>query len=141
MNLATIQRVEEIQPIENSDNLEHIRVLGWWIVGRKGEFKLNDKIVYCQIDSVLPDKPEFEFLRSKKFRIKTIKLRGAISQGIIFNIVYVLHTTDTGKYGIGQDVSEQIGIIKYEKPDNNPIRESKPKRPTTFFARLKYDFK
>jgi len=57
---------------------------------KKGEFKKGDLVVYCEIDSVIPERPEFEFLRSKNFRIRTIKLRGQISQGIIFPLTISL---------------------------------------------------
>ena len=50
---------------------------------KKNEFKIGDKIVYIEIDSIVPERPEFEFLRNRKFRIRTIKLRGQISQGLI----------------------------------------------------------
>ncbi len=62
---------------------------------RKGEFKPGDIVVYIEIDSVLPELPEFEFLRTncfidngivKGFRIKTRRLRKQISQGICFPI-------------------------------------------------------
>ena len=51
---------------------------------KKDDFKINDLVVFVEPDSILPEKPEFEFLRNKKFHIKTIKLRGQISQGICF---------------------------------------------------------
>src|SRR3954471_20239449 len=97
--LASIQTVNAIEPIPNADAIEKIRVLGWWVVSKKGEHKPGDKLVYCEIDSLLPERPEFEFLRPGSFkpaqadasgatvlpsgsRIKTVKLRGQVSQGI-----------------------------------------------------------
>lgn len=82
--LASIQKVIDIQPIDGADAIECIQVLGWQLVAKKGEFKVGDLCVYCEVDSVLPERPEFEFLRAKKFRIKTIRLKGQISQGIAF---------------------------------------------------------
>lgn len=58
--------------------------MGWQIICKKDEFKVGDLCVFCEIDSVLPERPEFEFLRPKKFRIKTMKLGSTISQGIVF---------------------------------------------------------
>src|SRR6187455_1427808 len=95
--LASIQTVNTAEPIPNADAIEKIRVLGWWVVVKKGEFKPGDKVVYCEIDSLLPERAEFEFLRPSSykpaiidgtgtvlhapgFRIKTIKLRGQVSQ-------------------------------------------------------------
>jgi hypothetical protein len=97
--LAGIQTVNAVEPIPNADAIERIRVLGWWVVVKKGEHQPGDKIVYCEIDSLLPERPEFEFLRPSSFkpaqtdatgqeilpagfRIKTVKLRGQVSQGI-----------------------------------------------------------
>src|SRR5580693_5613066 len=99
--LASIQVVNAAEPIANADAIEKIRVLGWWVVVKKGEYKPGDKVVYCEIDSLLPERTEFEFLRSSSFkqavvddagvtlqpagfRIKTVKLRGQVSQGICF---------------------------------------------------------
>src|SRR6186997_504296 len=99
--LASIQTVNAVEPIPNADAIEKIRVLGWWVVVKKGEHRPGDKVVYCEIDSLLPERPEFEFLRASSFkpaqtsaageqilpagfRIKTVKLRGQVSQGICF---------------------------------------------------------
>lgn len=111
--LASIQKIEEIKPIEGADLVVHYRVLGWWVVGRKDEFNVGDKVVYIEIDSILPEKTEFEFLRPKKFRIKTQKIRGVISQGIIFS----MDILPNNNYSIGDDVSDIIGVKKYEPND------------------------
>ena len=69
--------------------IETVGILGWECVSKKGEFQPNDKCLYIEIDSLLPEIPEFEFLRKgcwnetfKKFRLKTIKLRKQLSQGL-----------------------------------------------------------
>ena len=93
--LASIQTVNAVEPIPNADAIERMRILGWWVVVKKGEFRPGDKVVYCEIDSLLPERAEFEFLRASSFkpaqtdlpagfRIKTVKLRGQVSQGICF---------------------------------------------------------
>ena len=84
--LATIRVIKEIRPIEGADNIECAIVDGWQCVVKKGEFKVGDLCVYCEIDSVMPQRPEFYFLQNSHFRIRTIRLRGCISQGIIFPI-------------------------------------------------------
>lgn len=124
-NLASIQRIAEIFPIEGADAIEVARVLGWYVVIKKGSFKVGGLCVYVEIDAILPDKPEFEFLRARKFRIKTIKLRGQISQGIIFSIEDVLKTTDYGKFKEGKDVTELLEIKKYDPEDEKPSVEPK----------------
>jgi hypothetical protein len=73
--LAHIERIEWIKPIENADSIELVGILGWQVVvAKKDNFKVGDVAVYVEIDSIVPDKPEFEFLRDRKFRVRTIKL-------------------------------------------------------------------
>ena len=82
--LATVERIRGIFPIPDADSIEKAMIRGWSIVVRKGEFKDSDLCIYAEIDSLMPERPEFEFLRARGFRIRTIKLRGQVSQGIIF---------------------------------------------------------
>jgi hypothetical protein len=110
-NLATIQAISNLEPILGADAIEKATVLGWELVVKKGEFKVGDLCVYCEIDSVLPERVEFEFLRDRKFRVKTIKLRGQISQGICFPVSILPQDT---KIEIGKDVTEVLGIKKWE---------------------------
>jgi len=114
MREATIQKILSVEAIPNSDNLEKIKVLGWEVVALKGEFKPGDLCVYCEIDSLMPDRPEFEFLRPKKFRIKTIKLRGQLSQGIVFPLS-IIGKSSSDNLEVGMDVSDIIGVKHYEK--------------------------
>jgi RNA ligase (TIGR02306 family) len=91
--LATIQKIREILPIEGADSIEIAVVNSWKVVTKKGEYNPGDLCIYCEIDSFLPIREEFEFLRKSSyrkmsdgtegFRLKTIKLRGQISQGLI----------------------------------------------------------
>lgn len=134
MNLASVQKVLSVTKHPNADTLSICTVLGWQCIIKLDQFKENDLVGYIMIDTVVPEKDEFEFLRDKKFRVRTIKLRGELSQGLVIPL-------PEGKWKEGDDLTDIIGVKKYEKPDNNPIRESKPKRPTKFWPRLKYDFK
>ncbi|MGL4422895.1 MAG: RNA ligase (ATP), partial [Gemmataceae bacterium] len=109
-----------IEPIPQADAIERIRVLGWWVVAKKGDYRVGDRIIYCEIDSLLPERPEFEFLRPSSFqpnlggfRIKTVKLRGQISQGICFPLSLLPTGTPTE---VGTDVTEHLGIRKWEPP-------------------------
>jgi RNA ligase (TIGR02306 family) len=128
--LASIQLVNAAEPIPNADAIERIRILGWWVVVKKGEFKPRDKVVYCEIDSLLPERPEFEFLRPSSFkptitddagvtiqpagfRIKTIRLRGQVSQGICFPLSILLPGIAVEE---GEDVTEALSVRKWEPP-------------------------
>ena len=62
--LASIQRIWQIGPIEEADRIELANVLGWQCVVNKGQFKPMDLAVYFEIDSFLPIRPEFEFMRT-----------------------------------------------------------------------------
>ena len=74
--LASIQKIKALEPIPNADAIEKATVLGWQLVVKKGEFEVGDLCVYCEIDSVMPNRPEFEFLKPRKMRIRTLRLRG-----------------------------------------------------------------
>jgi len=111
MGLASIKIIDNIEPIENADAIVKATIEGWSIVVKKDEFQIGDKCVYIEIDTVAPEKPEFEFLRPRGFRIKTIRLRKVLSQGIAFP----LSILPDGEYEIGQDVTDVIGITKFER--------------------------
>jgi RNA ligase (TIGR02306 family) len=111
--LASIQRIKALAPIASADAIEKATVLGWQLVVKKGEFQVGDLAVYCEIDSLLPDRPEFEFLKARGMRIRTIRLRGEISQGICFPLSILPPGTATTE---GADVTDLIGITKYEPP-------------------------
>jgi len=121
--LASIQRIREIRPIEGADAIELAIINSWQVVVAKNVgHKLDDFVVYCEIDSFLPIREEFEFLRKSShkkmgdqegFRLKTIKLRGEVSQGLVVPI-HVLPLLEMVHEG--QDVTEMLGIVKYEPP-------------------------
>lgn len=111
--LASIQKIKALEPIENADSIVKATVLGWALVVKKDEFAVGDLCVYVEIDSILPQRAEFEFLRNKNFRIKTIRLRGQISQGICFQLNILPKDTEIHE---DMDVTEMLGITKFEVP-------------------------
>ena len=131
--LASIQKIKEILPIEGADAIELAIVNGWKVVVAKNVgHKVGDKVVYCEIDSFLPIEPEFEFLRKSSykkmgeeegFRLKTIKLRGQVSQGLILPLKEAIGVAGRregiqhlGIWEEGDDVTDLLGILKYEPP-------------------------
>lgn len=122
--LARIETIRNIEPIPGADNIEVATVQSWKIVTQKGLHKINDEIIYCELDSFLPVRPEFEFLRkscyrkmadgSEGFRLKTMKLRGQISQGLI--LPKSILGESSSKFSVGDEVTGQLGIVKYEPP-------------------------
>jgi RNA ligase (TIGR02306 family) len=134
--LVTIQKIAEIQPIEGADFIVRVRVEDWWCVAKKDEFKVGDRCIYYEIDSLLPDKPEYEFLKRGStlkrqtvdgqirvgIRLRTIKLKGVISQGLALPVNTPMAEfgddlfQSESLYPVGTDLTEVLGVIKYEPP-------------------------
>lgn len=108
--LATIRTISDIRPIPGADRIEVAQVDGWECVVQKGEFQIGQLIVYVEVDSIMPERPEFEFLRDRKFRVRTIKLRKQVSQGLVLPMSIL----PPGKYAQDMDVTEVLGIKKYD---------------------------
>jgi len=93
--LATIETISEVLPHNNADLLELVKVRGWQVVIRKGEFKQGDLVVFCEIDSWIPNElapflskgnEPREYEGEKGERLRTVRLRGEISSGLILKI-------------------------------------------------------
>jgi len=127
--LASLCTVDSVSAIENADSLEVITLAGkyWKIVNRKGDLKVGDQVVYFEIDSFLPvGNPNFEFLRDRcykrfsfnneilaeGFRVKTIKLRGVVSQGLVMPCSAFELLLDT--FEDGYDLTDVIGVKNYD---------------------------
>lgn len=110
--LATVRTITYLSPIEGADKIELAHIDGWQVVVQKGQYEEGDRCIYVEIDSLLPDKPVFEFMRDRKFRVRTIRLRGQLSQGIAFPMS-ILGSDSACE---GEDVTDVLGITKYEKP-------------------------
>jgi RNA ligase (TIGR02306 family) len=111
--LASIQKIRSLEPIDGADAIQKATVLGWQLVVKKGEFEEGDWAVYCEIDSLMPNKPEFEFLQPRGMRVRTIRLRGQISQGICFPLSIL-----PPDFPIVEDAdcTDILGITKYDPP-------------------------
>jgi RNA ligase (TIGR02306 family) len=128
--LATIRTIDEVRPIPDADAIECAVVGGWTVVIKKDEFKVGDVAVYCEIDSWIPtelapflskgQEPRvFDGIRGE--RLRTVKLRGQLSQGLLLNywnfpkVVDAFHTTRLAS-DEPFDVTELLGIVKYDPP-------------------------
>ena len=118
--LASVVKIADIQSIVGADAIMVASVKGWKVVVKKDEYKVGDLAVYYEIDSFLPIRPQFEFLRkssfkrmgsSEGFRLKTIRLRGQISQGLLTPIPEGISNPKEG-----DDLTEALDIVKYEPP-------------------------
>lgn len=142
--LVTIRTISAIDPIPNADAIEVATVDGWKVVVKKGEFAVGQNVLYFEIDSILPKgNPAFEFLMARGcklqptedvsikiegHRLRTIKLRGQISQGLILplpgdweivndkDVNYVETFMQEEALVIDDDFSTLFGVKKYEKP-------------------------
>ena len=126
--MATIRKIDALRPIEGADAIECAIVGGWTCVVKKGEYTAGDLAVYCEIDSFIPStiapfltKPghyakTFEGVEGE--RLRTMKLRGQLSQGLLLphDTVWDKNMFDFNRFGEGDDVSEVLGITKYEAP-------------------------
>jgi len=122
--LASVQRIKSLSPIKGADRIEVAEILGWKVVVKKGEFQVNDRCIYFEVDSVLPRTAWSEFLvdqnrPDKPIRLKTIRLRKQISQGLAIpaSIAFDELGQDTMPFDWeGEDVTEILGVKKYEIP-------------------------
>jgi len=132
--MAYIVEVAEKREIEGADAIEHIRVNGWWVVAQKSMgYEVGSKVVYCEIDSFIPEDVA-PFLTKKKPKeymgalgnvLKTIRLRGAMSQGLLLPLSVLpwggedlsLVFDSPFDIPVDYDVSKTLGILKYEAPE------------------------
>jgi RNA ligase (TIGR02306 family) len=125
--LATIRKIDSISPIENADAIDVAAIGGWNVVVKKGAHTVGELVVYFEIDSWIPTelapflskgKEPREFEEVKGERLRTVKLRGVVSQGLILSIGEVFGNTDDFAFYEDQDVTETLNVKKYEKPVN-----------------------
>jgi RNA ligase (TIGR02306 family) len=123
--LATIRKIDEIRPILGADAIEAAVVGGWTVVIKRGEFVAGDLAVYLEIDSWVPnDLAPFlskgseprEFNGVKGERLRTVKLRGQVSQGLLIPISAVYGKIGPIDIQEGRDITELLGIQKWEAP-------------------------
>ena len=130
--MVSIRKIDDIRPIDGADAIECAVVGGWTVVVKKGEFAVGDLAVYCEIDSWIPtelapflskgkEPREYEGVRGE--RLRTVKLRGQLSQGLLLPIEqygplgnpFIKDTNgDTFIGEEGDDISEVLGIKKWE---------------------------
>lgn len=126
--MATIRKIDNILPIEGADLIEAIKIGGWTVVAQKSMgYKINDLVVYCEIDSFIPTEiapfltqaghfPK-EYKGVKGERLRTKKLKGVISQGLLLPLsVLEDENISIDGFSEGEDVSALAGVVKWESP-------------------------
>lgn len=129
--LATIRRIEALDPIPNADAIELATVDGWKVVAQKGLYRVGDPVLYLEIDSWVPtelapflskgkEPRVFEGIQGE--RLRTIKLRGQLSQGLLIPLEIKMSGNclpiTRRCVQVGEDVSEELNVVKWEKPIN-----------------------
>ena len=127
--LATIRQISEVRRIPDADKICAYVVDGWTVVDSIGKYSVNDLVVYCEIDSWIPstvapfltkpDKFPKEYNGVEGERLRTVKLRGQISQGLLLPIDCTTISDGEGtviSVSEGDDVTEFLGIQKWERP-------------------------
>ena len=136
--LAYIVKIKDIREIPGADRIELATVMDYTVVVKKNEYKPGDFGLYVEVDSVLPDDAEkfpfFEFLRDKKFKIKSMKLGkfGVISQGILFK------PSDIGltNVKVGQDYTQQFKITEIVQDEEEAGLTNNKKKDNWFIRKL-----
>lgn len=126
--LATIRKIAEVQAIPNADKICAYRVDGWFVVDSVDKYEVGELVVMCEIDSWVPNsiapflskgKEPKEFEGVKGERLRTVKLRGQVSQGLLLPLSVLGKPEEIfpiNDNSVGADVTQELGILKYEKP-------------------------
>lgn len=127
--LATIRVISSITPIKGKDRIELAQVDGWQCVVKKEDnFKAGSRCVFCEVDSVFPAIPKWEFLKNNKYRIKTIRFKDedgkhVYSQGLVLP----MSSIGSHKADLGDDVTSILGITKYDPETVYEVPANLPK--------------
>lgn len=122
--MATIRKIDAIDPIEGADQIEVATVGGWKVVVKKGEFEVNSLAVYLEIDSFVPHElapfltrgtEPREYNGVKGERLRTVKLRGQISQGLLLPLEPTCKNIESLLFE-DLDVSVPLNVQKWERP-------------------------
>ncbi len=121
--LATIRKIDGVMPIPNADKICAYQVGGWTVVDSVGKYDVGSMVVFVEVDAWIPTKlapfltkpghfpKTFEGIEGE--RLKTIRLRGQLSQGLLLNLDQVI--PETHQFGEDSDVTGYLGIVKWEK--------------------------
>ena len=125
--MASVRQISAIEIIPEADRICTYAIDGWKVVDSIGKYKVGDFVVYCEIDSFIPNsvapfltaegKEPKEYLGVKGERLRTKKLKGALSQGLLLPKEILNWQEESFDIDdIGTDVSELLGIVKYDPP-------------------------
>ena len=132
--LAYVVLVDEIMPIEGYDRVELARVGGWHVIVQKDQFTVGDPAIYFEVDSKVPSNREcFAFLAKRKYKIKTLRMCGVISQGLLMHPSdFGWHVNLQGEIDDGEMthtpidetrfLTKKLGVTHIEDEENKPTQ-------------------
>lgn len=125
--MATVEVVAEVKAIPEADKIQAYRIKDWWVVDSVGKYQVGDAVLYCEVDSWIPteiapflskgkEPKEFEGIKGE--RLRTIRLKKQVSQGLLLPVSLVEGTVPNPHQRVqeGDDVSALLGIVKWEAP-------------------------
>jgi len=113
--LASVRRIISLEPIPKADNIVKATVDGWQCVAKKNQFREGELCIFFEIDSIVIKHEVFEFMRPRKFRVKTARFMKQMSQGLIMPLSIIEQIT--GKQipvEEGTDLTETLGVTKHD---------------------------
>lgn len=138
--LAYIATIDKIESINNADNIELVYILGWKVIAKKNEFTVGDKCVYFEIDSKLPIADWSQFMSSKHYKVKTMKLNkfNVVSQGLALPLRAF---PELEGLDVGTDVTDKLKVVYAEAEDNSRKKDNPNAKYESMRARHKKLFK
>ena len=137
-DLAIISKIQSITPIEGKDRIVLAKVENYDTIVQKNEFKVGDSVVYVFYDSILPVRPEFEFLRKRcwsekwqGFRIRPMKMGGVVSEGLVLPMSVLPERKKP--YKLGEIVTECLNIRRY---DPEALLENQSNKKSNWFLNI-----
>jgi RNA ligase (TIGR02306 family) len=125
--MAYIAEVTHVFPIPDADAIEKAVInAGWPVVIKKGEFKPGDLCVYMEIDSWVPTeiapflskgKEPREYNGVKGEKLRSIKLRGQRSQGLVLPMSVLSNFESNNDWAPADLCGDFLGIQKWEAPE------------------------
>ena len=123
--LARVVKIDEIHEIPGADAIEVATVGGWKVVAKKNDYKAGDLAVYFEIDSWIPYELAPFLTKPGQFpkvyngvegqRLKTIRLRGQLSQGLLMPIPQSVYDGAGSQVVEDLDLTDNLMIQKWER--------------------------
>lgn len=138
--LASVQKITNLEPVGKKGNEEVASILGWKVLVKPNQFKVDEKVIYFEIDSVLPSNKSWtKGIKPKNLHIKTTKNYGIVCQGYIKKLA-ILSKLENFNMKIedleeGFDLTDILEVTKYEEDPEEIAKEEEKKYPSTLIEK------